>query len=312
MSMDSFYTHLFNRYFSRKSETERDDDHLSPATRLLEKRRELSEVEQALAEKKEEFLIKMESIQQRREELEKKEFQLKESLLKFDKFLKENDSKRARAVKKANDERDLKRVKDIEISKVRAETGVFASQKQKLHDRLEKHAMFHKYLEKILESAGEFHEIREVIGRYDTLVSTQKDLIEKSHADQDLIEDQKQKFSRFLEKKRYEILGFNNKLSGLQTRLDKAQIESEKWESLFTHIKNTAAKRTLLLGRIKMASYNLYQVVNRQEKDTSAHSEDTAEQLQKIQIFIQDLSQITSDIKKSEHAGTSDTGGASS
>lgn len=32
---------------------EREDDHLTPATRLLEKRREMSEVEQALAAQKE-------------------------------------------------------------------------------------------------------------------------------------------------------------------------------------------------------------------------------------------------------------------
>lgn len=108
---------------------EREDDHLTPATRLLEKRREMSEVEQALAAQKEvresldsilnfgfanielidiksmifcctsenyfivqlqEFQMKMESLQQRREELERKEYQLKESLLKFDKFLKVN------------------------------------------------------------------------------------------------------------------------------------------------------------------------------------------------------------------------------
>merc|ERR1712179_136788 len=93
---------------------EREDDHLTPATRLLEKRREMAEVEQALGAQKEEFQMKMESLQQRREELERKEFQLKESLLKFDKFLKENDSKRARAIKKANDERDLKKTKDKE------------------------------------------------------------------------------------------------------------------------------------------------------------------------------------------------------
>ena len=35
--------------------------------------------------------MKMESLQQRREELERKEYQLKESLLKFDKFLKVSD-----------------------------------------------------------------------------------------------------------------------------------------------------------------------------------------------------------------------------
>lgn len=35
--------------------------------------------------------MKTESLQQRREELERKEFQLKESLQKFDKFLKVSD-----------------------------------------------------------------------------------------------------------------------------------------------------------------------------------------------------------------------------
>ena len=72
----------------------------------------MAEVEQALGAQKEEFQMKMESLQQRREELERKEYSLKESLLKFDKFLKENDSKRARALKKASDERDAKRRKD--------------------------------------------------------------------------------------------------------------------------------------------------------------------------------------------------------
>lgn len=39
-------------FFTRKM-PEREDDHLTPATRLLEKRREMSEVEQALAAQKE-------------------------------------------------------------------------------------------------------------------------------------------------------------------------------------------------------------------------------------------------------------------
>ena len=52
--------------------------------------------------------------------------------------------------------------------------------------------------------------------------------------------------------KNNEILGYNNQLAGLQTRLDTAQSGAVKWESKWTHIKNTAAKKTLLLGRIKM------------------------------------------------------------
>ena len=62
------------------------------------------------------IFVFQESLQQRTEELERKEQQLKESLLKFDKFLKENDAKRARAIKKAADERELCKVKGYALT----------------------------------------------------------------------------------------------------------------------------------------------------------------------------------------------------
>lgn len=71
-----------------------DDLDLTPATRLLEKRREMLEVENGLAQQKEEFAMKMESLAQRRDELARKESQLKESLTKFDKFLKVTKKRR--------------------------------------------------------------------------------------------------------------------------------------------------------------------------------------------------------------------------
>lgn len=45
-------------------------------------------MENGLNQQKEEFAMKIESLAQRREELARKETQLKESLMKFDKFLK--------------------------------------------------------------------------------------------------------------------------------------------------------------------------------------------------------------------------------
>ncbi|XP_005102044.1 coiled-coil domain-containing protein 42 homolog [Aplysia californica] len=283
---------------------EREDDHLTPATRLLEKRREMAEVEQALAAQKEEFQMKMESLQQRREELERKEYQLKDSLLKFDKFLKENDSKRARAVKKANDERELKKQKDKEIDRVKDETDTHQQQKEKLHKKLERYTMFHQYMDRVLEAGEEFHEIRDIIARWDTLRATHLDLLERDQKNQDRIEKQRQDLMKYMEEKENQVLNYNNQLSGLQTRLDGAQSEAVKWESQWNHIKNTAAKKTLLLGRIKMATHNLYQLVKSHQNQLD-DLEDTTEQLSQIQIFVQDLSQITSEIKKMEHTGTS-------
>merc|ERR1711976_353705 len=293
---------------------EREDDHLTPATRLLEKRREMAEVEQALAAQKEEFQMKMESLQQRREELERKEFQLKESLLKFDKFLKENDSKRARAIKKATDERDLKKTKDKEIDRLREETSHYLKSRGRIQNKLEKHTIFHKYLEKVLETAEEFHEIREVIARYDTLTATHEDLMERDQINQEKMEKERSDLMKYTEEKNNDILSYNNQLAGLQTRLDKAQSQAVKWESKWTHIKNTAAKKTLLLGRIKMATHNLFQLVNRHQKTRrdEVEVEDTTEQLIRIQQYIQDLNQITAEIKRSETMAMSYAGASSS
>merc|ERR1712142_970028 len=219
---------------------------ITSATRLLEERREMVEVEHALIAQKEEFQMRMESLQQRTEELDRKEQQLKESLLKFDKFLKENDAKRARAIKKATDEKELCKVKDKEIQK-----------------------------------------------------------LEEQH--QDASEQEKARLVRFTEEKNNQILHYNNQLAQLQTRLDKAQSNAVKWESKWTHIQNTAAKKTLLLGRIKIATHNLFQLVNKHLKQQAAAVplENTALQLDKIQMFIQDLNQITQETKRKEAASQS-------
>jgi len=307
LNLDDYFKSTFEDKLLVKM-PEREDDYLTPATRLLEKRREMNEVEQALAAQKEEFQMKMESLQQRREELERKEHQLKESLLKFDKFLLENDSKRNRAVKKAHDERELRRAKEKDIVRLRAEMDELIAERDRYQKKLEKNSIFQKYMEQVQESTEEFSEIREIMGRYDTLVATHVDLVERDQKNQDAIENEKSRLVRFTEDKNNEILNCNNQLAELQTRLDQAQSKAVKWESKWAHIQNTAAKRTLLLGRIKIATHNLFQLVNKHLKTppplqgSGIQVDDTSAQLEKIQMFIQDLSQITQEIKRVEAA----------
>jgi chromosome segregation ATPase len=154
---------------------EQPSDALTPATRLLEKKREMAAVEAALGAKKEDFQLKMETLQQRRDDLELKERSLKEQLLKFEKFLKENDLKRARALKKTEREREVCRDKDAEIERLREEireqTEIADSQKR----AIEKLSVFRKFMGDVQEqSDSEFDEVREIIGRYDTLSQTRE------------------------------------------------------------------------------------------------------------------------------------------
>jgi hypothetical protein len=109
---EHFRMNVEKRLFVKAPEQE--DYDLTPATRLLEKRREMIEVENGLCQQKDEFSMTIDSLKQRREELSRKEAQLKESLIKFDKFLKENNAKRTRAVRKSLEERKAKDAKEEE------------------------------------------------------------------------------------------------------------------------------------------------------------------------------------------------------
>ena len=89
-------------------------DHVSPATRLLEKRRQMFEVQEALDAQKEEFSRREDAFRRREEALRKKDLELQESLIKFNKFLQENESKRNRAIKRAADEKKQREMREAE------------------------------------------------------------------------------------------------------------------------------------------------------------------------------------------------------
>jgi len=59
---------------------------------------------------------------------------------------------------------------------------------------------------------------------------------------------------RRIQEKNNEILNINNRLSSLQTRLDEAENETMKWDSLCSRQQNTTANKSLLLARVQMYS----------------------------------------------------------
>ncbi|XP_058023871.1 coiled-coil domain-containing protein 42 [Ahaetulla prasina] len=272
----------------------------SPSIRLLEKKKEAKLVHQAMEAQKEAFKTRMESLNNRWEELGTKEVQLKAYIKKFEQFIQENDQKRIRALKKANKERELKKQRVKELAKVKLEIAALKQQHQKLYNKLQQYSIFNKYLEKVVQ-VSEFEEIREVIGRYKTLVGMHRDLLQSAQEGLELIEQAKVRLARYKEEKDDEILQHNNELARLQLRFDHARSDVIAWESRWAHIQNTAAKKTLMLGTIKMATLNLYQSVNKQMKETlMVPLEDTHRQLDMIQQFIQDLSDIWAEVKKKD------------
>ncbi|XP_011906685.1 PREDICTED: coiled-coil domain-containing protein 42A isoform X2 [Cercocebus atys] len=251
----------------------------SPSIRLLEKKKETKIMHHNMLQKKKMFQRRMETLNLRWEELGVKEAQLKAHIQKFEQFIQENDQKRIRAMKKANKERELKRQHMQELSKGKQEMVALRLEHQRLSAKLRDYSIFNKYLEKVVENS-EFEEIHEVIARYKTLVSMHHDLMQSAQEGQEKIERAKARLARYMEEKDDEILQQNNELARLQMRFDHARSNVIIWESRWAHIQNTAAKKTLLLGTIKMATLNLFQIVSKQLKEvTEVALEDTHKQL---------------------------------
>jgi hypothetical protein len=91
-----------------------------------------------------------------------------------------------------------------------------------------------------------------------------------------------------------EILNHNNRIAQLQSRLEEAKSVTARWEQQWNQLLSTAADKTLVIGQIIMASQNLFTIISRHRR--AGHRPElpeTAVQLDRIQEFVQDLSDIT-------------------
>ncbi|KAL6105099.1 cfap73 [Pungitius sinensis] len=85
----------------------------------------------------------------------------------------------------------------------------------------------------------------------------------------------------------------SNRLTQLYRDLEKMRAETLHWESKWNYIQETTARKTLLLGRIKMATLNLYEMtIDSVEGDIVSVMNDTKTQLDEIIAFIKDHEDI--------------------
>lgn len=87
----------------------------------------------------------------------------------------------------------------IFLYRLKDETAILMQKKNRLQEKLDKHVIFHKFLEKVLEISEEFHEIREVKARYETLTATHEDLLQSEQENQEKVEERKQELMKYSE-----------------------------------------------------------------------------------------------------------------
>ena len=159
-------------------------DHVSATTRLLEKRRQMFEVQDALDAQKAQYARHEDSLRQRETEVRKRDLELQDSLIRYNKFMQFNDAKRVRAEKRAAAERKLRAEKVKRITELKAELYRTREQNKMLELRTAKNMKYLHYLQSVQDrlsgnDPSASGEIDMVLKRYNTLKTANEDLVQR-------------------------------------------------------------------------------------------------------------------------------------
>ena len=276
-------------------------EHVSPATRLLEKRRQMFEVQEALEAQKQEFNRKEEVFKRREDGLKKKDLELQESLIRFSKFLQENDSKRTRAEKKAEEERKLRQLKEREIEGLQQQLGDLRSEKDRTSEVVERNMRYQSYLERVLEYADEYHEINELLMRHETLQATNKDLRDHLNNCEEENENTRSELQTYTKEATDRILSLNNTISKLKKELEERERVSQKIESHKDYVLQDASRKIEELGQVHMSTDNIFQRCHSQSTVGHPLHSATLDQLTVVGDYMSDLRAITKEWQRTKH-----------
>ncbi|CAN0102040.1 unnamed protein product [Scytosiphon promiscuus] len=233
-------------------------DHVSPATRLLEKRRQMFEIQEALEAQKEEFSRREDAFRRREDALRKKDLELQESLIKFNKFLQASCCKRNRAVKRAGDERKQREQKEQEIIKLKKQCRERQDEETRLRRDLEEHRRYHDFLAQVVEAATEdYSEVQDLLKRFATLKDANRNLNEAQTRDEGETERLRSEFSSYTKERTNETLNESNEIAGLQRRLEMSGREVLLLQNELDNKISNMSDRTLEMGQVLGAVANI-------------------------------------------------------
>ncbi|XP_002122109.2 coiled-coil domain-containing protein 42 homolog [Ciona intestinalis] len=233
-------------------------------TSLLRKAVEMEVVDKELAEKREEFRIRMEKNKNKEDLLRKRQEKIKERVTKFDKFLKDNDAKRSRALRKYQIEVKDNKMKTKQLQDYLRELEFARKNKEDLVKRLQSHKKFEDYMMQVIDALPENYlemtgdnMIHSVIQRYEGLSATHQALITKNLRLAEEMEDGNRELEQMKQEREEQRLLINSQMAELQKYQEKLTQRVQRLEQKAGDTTTMHRAQLGELGRITMAIDNL-------------------------------------------------------
>lgn len=304
-------------------------DNVNPATRLLEKRRQMYEVQDALERQQERFAKEEEQFRKKEELLRAKDLQLQHQLCRFNKFLQDNEAKRRRAETRVTDESVHIKEKEKEIQELEEQLEANKNLCSKLEEEKGRNMKYEEFLELVKDTCKDYAEIQEIVARHDTLESANRDLVELQTVTESRIEDLRNEFQSYRKEQEMEMMELRNRVAVLSTELDEVVKTRQQLENQVNEATQEDSRHSLYFGQILMSVENLFlrcttrksiQHANSLEDDekggTDKNQDDKEDsfvkkketaikQLKVILAYLKDFKDITDGLRKDRRVETS-------
>jgi len=233
-------------------------ENVSPATRLLEKRRQMYEVQDALESQKAKFGKEEEQFRKKEDQLRAKDLQLQHQLIRFNKFLQDNEAKRRRAETRAAEEAAQIKQREEEIEELEAQLEESRKSCAELEEEVTRNMKFEEFLERVKETCDDYSEIQDLVTRYDTLESANKDLMDSQTQYEEKNEAVRGEFQNYKKERSIENMAFTNRIATLQSEFEEVQKARQELEHLADVATQQDSEHSLHFGQILMSVENLF------------------------------------------------------
>ncbi|XP_017884313.1 coiled-coil domain-containing protein 42 homolog [Ceratina calcarata] len=276
-----------------------DKPRVYPALEVIRAQCELSRAEERLHLKWAEQERKRKIMDKQWDQMRRKELVLRESFIKFNRFVRENQEKRDRAEAKIKEERERQAQRQEEIDELTEKLRYMNEVREKMNKYVGEYKKYQNYLERVVNETGEFNSISEIFNRYETLIDAGMMLSEHEDKNLEILEDRGTEIHHMTEAKSQKLMALNNKLAQLQARRDKAEAQARRWETIVAEIKVKAAEKNLEHTQVKTCCWNLYQqICKRKDIPITVSKDDVEQQLDQIKRTILELKRIIRVAKK--------------
>lgn len=232
---------------------------MSPATKLLEKRRQMYDKQKDYEDDKEKFKKAEENFKTQEAELIKKDIDLQNQLIGFSKILQDNQAKKEKATKKIKTEQALIKAKDEELKRKKEELERLKRQTDNISVKVQSMKAYEQFLEQVKEkNPDEYNELSDIRSRYETLNNSYKKLdrrLKEIHGEYEALKTSKNQFFTSTD---IEIMSLNNMITTKQGEKERMDDEQNKMKGRQEEETAKQLKKTSEIGLILMAIDNLY------------------------------------------------------